>query len=169
MILKDGRLKPDLDDFGGVLRSTDSDSTTEHGCGIDSSGMAPEPIAALKRGTKAALYARVSSDHQQKEGTIKSQVAELRRQITAAGHMLVKEYIDDGYSGADMDRPALEEMREDVKTNVFDRMYFLCNDRIAREVAHSPEREAHHHQWSGLRRESRKQALAHDVRSLRRV
>ena len=39
---------------------------------------------------KAALYARVSSDHQQKEGTIRSQVAELRRQITAAGHKLVK-------------------------------------------------------------------------------
>jgi predicted site-specific integrase-resolvase len=28
---------------------------------------------------KAGLYARVSSDHQRKEGTIKSQVAELRR------------------------------------------------------------------------------------------
>jgi site-specific DNA recombinase len=65
----------------------------------------------------------VSSDHQQKEGTIKSQVAELRRQIKAAGHTLVKEYIDDGYSGADMDRPALEEMRQNLKSDVFDRIY----------------------------------------------
>jgi hypothetical protein len=49
--------------------------------------------------TKAALYARVSSDAQQKEGTIESQVAELKRQIAAAGHVLVKEYIDDGVPG----------------------------------------------------------------------
>jgi site-specific DNA recombinase len=48
----------------------------------------------------------------------------------------VKEYIDDGYSGADMDRPGLEQMRQDLKADVFDRIYFLCNDRIAREVAH---------------------------------
>jgi site-specific DNA recombinase len=85
---------------------------------------------------KGRAVARVSSDHQQKEGTIKSQVAELRRQITAAGHKLVKEYIDDGYTGSDMDRPALEQMRQDLKTDVFDSIYFLCNDRIAREVAH---------------------------------
>jgi site-specific DNA recombinase len=85
---------------------------------------------------KAALYARVSSDHQQKEGTIRSQVAELRRQITVAGHKLVEEYIDDGYSGADMDRPALEQMRQEMKSDLFECMYFLCNDRIARDVAH---------------------------------
>jgi DNA invertase Pin-like site-specific DNA recombinase len=45
--------------------------------------------------TKAALYARVSTDAQQKEGTIESQLVELRRQITAAGQVLVKEYIDE--------------------------------------------------------------------------
>jgi DNA invertase Pin-like site-specific DNA recombinase len=36
--------------------------------------------------TKAALYARVSTDAQKQEGTIKSQVLELKRQIVAAGH-----------------------------------------------------------------------------------
>ena len=45
---------------------------------------------------KAALYARVSTDGQQKEGTIASQLAELRKQVAAAGHELVEEYIDDG-------------------------------------------------------------------------
>jgi len=44
---------------------------------------------------KAALYARVSSDTQKNEGTIESQIAELKRQIATAGHVLVKEYIDD--------------------------------------------------------------------------
>jgi DNA invertase Pin-like site-specific DNA recombinase len=48
---------------------------------------------------RAVLYARVSTDAQQKEGTIYSQVLELKRQIAAAGDVLegMKEYIDDGY------------------------------------------------------------------------
>jgi DNA invertase Pin-like site-specific DNA recombinase len=34
---------------------------------------------------RTALYARVSSDGQQKEGTIESQIVELKKQIAAAG------------------------------------------------------------------------------------
>ncbi len=86
--------------------------------------------------TKAALYARVSSDAQQKEGTIESQVAELKRQIAAAGHVLVKEYIDDGVPGPLLDRPALNQLREDAKGDVYDMVYFLDADRIARVVAY---------------------------------
>jgi site-specific DNA recombinase len=56
------------------------------------------------------LYARVSSDAQQKEGTIESQVVDLKRQIAAAGHVLVREYIDDGITGTVLDRPALEQL-----------------------------------------------------------
>jgi site-specific DNA recombinase len=86
--------------------------------------------------TRAALYARVSSDAQQKEGTIESQLFELKKQIADAGHELVKEYIDDGITGTVLDRPALEELRQDAKTNLFDRVYFHAADRIAREAAH---------------------------------
>jgi len=86
--------------------------------------------------TKAALYARVSSEAQQKEGTIESQVAELKRQITAAGHVLVKEYIDDGVPGPLLDRPALNRLREDAKADVYNVVYFLDADRIARVVAY---------------------------------
>jgi DNA invertase Pin-like site-specific DNA recombinase len=103
----------------------DSGSTTDQSCGIDSKDM-----------RKAALYARVSSEAQQKERTIDSQVLELKRQIAAAGDVLVKEYADDGYSGAVLDRPGLEQMRQDVKTDLFDTIYFLNTDRIARDVAY---------------------------------
>jgi site-specific DNA recombinase len=106
-----------------VSLSTDDDSTTGRSSGIDSTCM-----------TKAALYARVSTDAQQKEGTIESQLVELKRQISAAGHVLVREYIDDGYSGTLLDRPALNQMRADLKTDLFDTIYFLAADRIAREV-----------------------------------
>lgn len=82
------------------------------------------------------LYARVSSEAQQKERTIESQVSELKGQIATAGHALVEEYIDEGYSGAQLDRPALEPLRNDLKTGFFDAVYFLNTDRIARDVAY---------------------------------
>jgi hypothetical protein len=61
-------------------------------------------------------------------------VLALRKQIAAAGHVLVKEYIDNGFSGPRFDRPALNEMRKDVRTDLFDAIYFHDADRIAREV-----------------------------------
>lgn len=85
---------------------------------------------------KAALYARVSTDIQQKEGTIESQVMALKQQIVENGDVLVKEYVDAGHSGAKMDRPALEQLRKDIKTDSFDAIYFLNTDRIARDVAY---------------------------------
>jgi site-specific DNA recombinase len=78
----------------------------------------------------------VSSDAQKQERTIDSQVVELRAQIIASGQELVKGYIDDGYSGAQLDRPALNDLRADVKKDGFDAIYFLNTDRIARDVAY---------------------------------
>ena len=134
-----------------VKLSPPPDSTDEPSCGIDSGCMTQSdggqntsrslaesgaPRSASKRMTKVALYARVSTDGQQKEGTIESQVAELRRQIVAAGRELVKEYIDDGITGTILHRPALEQLRQDAKGDLFDRVYFHAADRIARDAAH---------------------------------
>lgn len=85
---------------------------------------------------KVALYARVSSDLQKKGKTIESQIFELKRQIVKDGHILAKEYIDNGFSGARLDRPAMEQLRKDLKTNVFETIYFLNTDRIARDVTY---------------------------------
>src|SRR5207247_678840 len=100
-----------------------SDSTPSRLYGIDSPYM-----------KKAAQYARVSGDLQAKEGTIESQVLALKKQIEAAGHVLVKEYIDNGFSGPRFYRPGLGQMRKDLKSDIFDVIYFLDPDRIAREV-----------------------------------
>ena len=77
---------------------------------------------------KAVLYARVSTDRQEKEGTIESQLFELKRQIAAAGHVLVREYKDDGHTGTLLDRPALNQLRADLKADLFDTVYFLAHD-----------------------------------------
>src|SRR5258708_16788532 len=96
----------------------------------------PAFLESMKCMQRAALYARVSTDAQKQEGTIESQVVELKRQIAAAGHVLIREYIDDGYTGTEMERPGLKQLRADVKTGVFDAIYFLDFDRIARELAY---------------------------------
>lgn len=85
---------------------------------------------------KAAYYARVSTLAQEEKGTIDSQKSELIRQIRVDGNLLVKEYIDNGVSGARLDRPALDELRRDLKENVFDVIYFHDTDRIARDVTY---------------------------------
>lgn len=85
---------------------------------------------------KAVLYARVSSSLQEKERTIESQIEELKKQIKSADHVLVKEYLDDGYSGAMLSRPGMDQLREDIKTNLFDTIYFHNTDRIARDVTY---------------------------------
>jgi site-specific DNA recombinase len=93
-------------------------------------------MESMESMTKAVLYARVSTDKQREEATIESQLFELKRQIATAGHTLVKEYVDDGHSGAYLDRPGLDSLRADLKTDAFEVVYFLCADRIAREPIH---------------------------------
>ncbi|MCK4553524.1 recombinase family protein [Candidatus Parcubacteria bacterium] len=85
---------------------------------------------------RAVLYARVSSDIQKEEGTIKSQLFELRQQIARDGNTITKEYIDDGWPGGLLSRPALDQLRSDLKHNLFDVVYFHAVDRIARKVAY---------------------------------
>ena len=88
--------------------------------------------------TQAAIYARVSSDVQQEARTIESQVADLRACLARRGLQLVPEleFVDDGYSGATLVRPALERLRDVVAAGGFDQLYVHCPDRLARNYAH---------------------------------
>lgn len=81
----------------------------------------------------SAIYARVSSERQKDEGTIESQIAELDKAITASGDICVKKYIDDGYSGELLERPALDQLRTDAKKGLFSKVYVLSPDRLARK------------------------------------
>jgi site-specific DNA recombinase len=57
---------------------------------------------------RAALYARVSTERQADRGTIGSQLQLLREHIATVGDELAGEYVDDGHSGARLDRPGLD-------------------------------------------------------------
>ena len=65
---------------------------------------------------RVALYARVSSEQQTEQGTIASQVTALEAKIVEDGLHLEPDYrfIDEGYSGATLVRPALERLRDRV-------------------------------------------------------
>ena len=85
---------------------------------------------------RAALYARVSTERQADRGTIGSQLALLREHIAAAGDELVGEYIDDGHSGARLDRPGLDALRDAAEAGLIQRVWCLSPDRLARAYAY---------------------------------
>src|SRR5918994_7212616 len=69
---------------------------------------------------KVAIYARVSTERQAERGTVGSQLAALRHQVSAAGHELISEFIDDGYSGARLDRPGLDALRDAAEAGLLE-------------------------------------------------
>src|SRR5882762_9573164 len=89
-------------------------------------------------GDAAAFYARVSSDAEAREHTIDSQIAALKERIAADGSALEPDhgYVDEGYSGTYLQRPALEKLRDAVAAGSVDRVYVHAPDRLARRYAH---------------------------------
>ena len=85
---------------------------------------------------KAAIYARVSTERQAERGTIGSQVEALRAHLAAAGDELAAEYRDDGHSGARLDRPGLDALRDAADAGLFEVVYCLSPDRLARSYAY---------------------------------
>jgi site-specific DNA recombinase len=63
---------------------------------------------------QVAIYARVSTLNQQQEGTIASQVRLLKQHIQQQSWSLLPEheFLDEGVSGARLDRPALDRLRD---------------------------------------------------------
>ena len=82
---------------------------------------------------RAAIYARVSSERQEKEHTIGSQLEALRAYAAKNGMEIVEEFTDEGYSGARLDRPALDRMRDLAERRGFEVLLTYCTDRLARK------------------------------------
>jgi site-specific DNA recombinase len=87
---------------------------------------------------QAAIYARVSSEQQAEAHTIASQVAALRERLRTEGLVVPAgmEFLDDGYSGATLVRPALERLRDAASAGVIDRRSVHSPDRLARKYAY---------------------------------
>lgn len=87
---------------------------------------------------RAALYVRVSTDLQEREQTIQSQLAAVTRFAESRGlqYSPALTYTDEGYSGTWLDRPGLDELRDHAREGRFDVVVVLCPDRLARRYAY---------------------------------
>jgi site-specific DNA recombinase len=85
-----------------------------------------------------AIYARVSTEQQVQQATIESQVTALKERVAADGHVLLPQdiYLDEGFSGSSLVRPALERLRDRIADGVIDRLYVHSPDRLARKYAY---------------------------------
>jgi site-specific DNA recombinase len=74
---------------------------------------------------RAAFYARVSGEQQAAAHTIESQVAALSERAYRDGTPVPPErqFVDDGYSGVTLIRPALDRLRDLVSVGTIDRIY----------------------------------------------
>lgn len=88
--------------------------------------------------TTVALYARVSSRKQEQNNTIESQVVELERRIATDGHKLLNEnkFKDNGFSGWNLKREGLDELRDKVGEGQVDKIYIHSPDRLSRKSSH---------------------------------
>src|SRR5918996_6253015 len=88
---------------------------------------------------RAALYVRVSTDRQQQAQTIEQQVAQLHSYVAAHDGWTVREehvFRDDGRSGARLDRPGLDALRDHAARAAFDVVLVTAPDRLARNFVH---------------------------------
>ena len=92
---------------------------------------------------RVAFYARVSTDEQVRDGYgIKMQIDNLNdvlaynQKNNCWTHKKEWEYIDDGYSGADLNRPHFKRMMDAVRNKEFDLIVVWKIDRLSRNLSH---------------------------------
>jgi site-specific DNA recombinase len=83
-----------------------------------------------------AIYARVSTARQEEDGTVETQLGVLRDYARQHGHTVVKEYIDDGWSGDILARPSLDELRADATKKLWQAVLIYDPDRLARRYSY---------------------------------
>src|SRR3954451_4024215 len=81
-----------------------------------------------------AVYVRVSTQRQAQAQTIQQQLERLRAHLRGRGEELPTEAIfrDDGYSGATLNRPGLDRLRDAARAGEVDRVLVTDPDRLAR-------------------------------------
>ncbi|MCA1617047.1 MAG: recombinase family protein [Acidobacteria bacterium] len=88
---------------------------------------------------KVALYVRVSTTRQHQTQTIEQQLSRLRQHLaTQTGWELAEQHIyrDDGYSGAQLNRPGLDRLRDHAAMAAFELVLITAPDRLARKYVH---------------------------------
>ena len=87
---------------------------------------------------QVAVYVRVSTLTQAQAQTIEQQLQRLRTHIETQGWQLLDDHIfrDDGHSGASLNRPGLDKLRDAVRWGEIERLLITDPDRLARKYVH---------------------------------
>jgi site-specific DNA recombinase len=85
-----------------------------------------------------AIYVRVSTPNQVQTQTIEQQIHLLIQHLLAQDETVPIEAIfrDDGYSGASLNRPGLDRLRDSIRHREIDRVLIMTPDRLARNYVH---------------------------------
>ena len=87
---------------------------------------------------RTALYARVSGEEQVKFGfSIQNQVERLEKYAEENNLLVVDKYVDEGFTAANQDRPALQKLLKDL--HKIDLIIFTKLDRFTRNVLDANE------------------------------
>jgi DNA invertase Pin-like site-specific DNA recombinase len=81
---------------------------------------------------RAVIYSRVSTLDQNPQ----SQLLDLEQLASQRGFEVIETYIDHGYSGVRVKRPALDRMMADARRGRFDVLLVWSCDRVARSTRH---------------------------------
>ena len=88
---------------------------------------------------QVAVYVRVSTSRQQQAQTIEQQLSRLQVHLATHPDWQLEEqhiYRDDGYSGAKLNRPGLDALRDHARAARFSRVLVTAPDRLARNYVH---------------------------------
>lgn len=81
---------------------------------------------------QAAIYSRVSTDEQAKGYSLKTQIEACQTYAQERGYAVAATFSDD-YTGAAIDRPALNQLRDYMARNPLDVVIVYDIDRLARK------------------------------------
>jgi len=85
---------------------------------------------------KAALYCRVSTEDQEREGTsLQTQLEACLDYCQQKGYAVVHQ-LSEAHSGLTLDRPKLNELRDLIRTGDIDVIVIYCLDRLSRDPTH---------------------------------
>src|SRR3712207_2813727 len=86
---------------------------------------------------RAILYARVSTEEQARSGySLAQQLEALREYAAREGYEVLEEVVDPGHSGASLERPGMDRVRDLVAAGGVAVVLAQDRDRFAREPAY---------------------------------
>lgn len=85
---------------------------------------------------RCAIYRRVSTNDQVQEGfSLEAQKMRLTAYVQSQGWNLIEDYVDEGFSAKNIERPAMQRLMKDIEKQKFDVILVYRLDRFVRSVS----------------------------------